>query len=103
MSTSTLTASYRSSADAQQDVYVAGEIETGEPLDVAVAVNGRIGGWAELAGHRRPRRAPLLGPGPARRSSRRRATTPIELYVIEGDGPDPALAPLASAGDRDGP
>ena len=85
--------SYRSSADAQQDVYVAGDVETGEPLDVAVAVNGRIGAWAELqtTGDPGERRFWVLVP-PA--FLRDQGADAIELYVIEGDGPTPALAPL---------
>lgn len=87
--------SYRSSADAQQDVYVAGEVGTGEPLDVAVAVNGRIGGWAELqtTGDPDERRFWVLVPPAFLRDD---GQDEIRLYVIQGDGPTPALAALST-------
>ncbi|MET0158714.1 MAG: sulfatase-like hydrolase/transferase [Acidimicrobiales bacterium] len=88
--------SYRSSADAQQDVYVAGEIETGEPLDVAVVVNGRIGGWAELQATGDPGERRFWAVVPPAFLREEGTTDTIELYVIQGDGPDPALAPLGS-------
>ena len=86
--------SYRSSADAQQDVYVAGEIETGEPLDVAVVVNGRIGGWAELQTTGDPGERRFWAVVPPAFLREEGMTDAIELYVIQGEGPDPALAPL---------
>ncbi len=86
---------YRSSASAQQDVYVAGTIETGEPLDLAIAVNGRIGAWAELqtTGDPGERRFWGLVPPDYLRAD---GQDVIELYLIEGDGPAPSLAPLGS-------
>lgn len=89
---------YRSSASAQQDVYVAGTIATGEALDVAIAVNGRIGAWAELqtTGDPGARRFWGLVPPEYLRDDGEDVIElyVIELYVIEGDGPTPALAPL---------
>jgi hypothetical protein len=87
---------YRSSADAQQDVYVGGDIETGEPLDLAVAVNGRIGGWAELqpTGDPGERRFWAIVPPSFLHED---GDDDIDLYVIEGDGPNPSLAPVVSS------
>jgi len=84
---------YRSSATAQQDVYVAGTIETGEPLDVAIAVNGRIGAWAELQTTGDPGERRFWGLVPPE-YLRDDGDDVIELYVIEGDGPTPTLAPV---------
>jgi Sulfatase len=73
-------------------VYVAGDVGTGERLDVAVAVNGRIGGWAEL----QPTDDPDTGhywvvvpPAFLQAEDNR-----IELYAIDGDGDDVRLDPL---------
>ena len=84
---------YRSSATAQQDVYVAGTVETGEPLDLAIAVNGRIGAWAELqtTGDPGERRFWALVPPELLRDD---GGDLIELYVIQGDSPNPTLVPI---------
>ncbi|MET0491367.1 MAG: hypothetical protein ABW143_14165, partial [Acidimicrobiales bacterium] len=74
----------------------AGEIETGEPLDVAVVVNGRIGGWAELQATGDPGERRFWAVVPPAFLREEGTTDTIELYVIQGDGPDPALAPLGS-------
>ncbi len=84
---------YRSSATAQQDVYVAGTVATGEPLDLAIAVNGRIGAWAELqtTGDPGERRFWGLVPPDLLRDD---GGDVIELYVIQGDSPTPTLVPI---------
>lgn len=84
---------YRSSATAQRDVYVAGTIATGEALDLAIAVNGRIGAWAELQTTGDPSERRFWGLVPPE-YLRDDGQDVIELYVIEGDGPTPTLAPL---------
>ncbi len=83
---------YRSSAEAQQDVYVAGDVDPYERLDLAIAVNGVIGAWAELQ------------PGQDGQGRFWGVVPPellledgedeITVYVIEGDGADVRLAPL---------
>jgi hypothetical protein len=85
---------YRSSADAQQDVYVAGDVATGEPLDLAVAVNGTIGAWAELqpTGDPGERRFWAVFPPTLLRDG---GDDVVELYVIEGEGDARTLAPIA--------
>jgi len=80
--------SYRSSATAQVDAYVGGVVDTDRQLDVAVAVNGRIGGWAERLSSSRGNRFWTLVPPQYLRED---GSDQIELFVIEDDG---ALAPL---------
>ncbi len=84
---------YSSSATAQQDVYVAGTIAADEPLDLAIAVNGRIGAWAELQTTGDPGERRFWGLVPPE-YLRDDGEDVFELYVIEGDGPTPRLAPL---------
>ncbi|HEY5887417.1 MAG TPA: hypothetical protein VIT24_06825, partial [Acidimicrobiales bacterium] len=69
---------------------------TGEPLDLAVAVNGRIGGWAELqpTGDPGERRFWAIVPPSFLHED---GDDDIDLYVIEGDGPNPSLAPVVSS------
>ena len=83
---------YRSSAPAQQDAYVAGSVNTGDALDVAIAVNGRIGGWAELQATSRGNRFWAVVPPEFLRDD---GEDEIEVFVIQGSGPDPALAPMS--------
>ncbi len=89
---------YRSSATAQQDVYVAGTVRTGEPLDLAIVVNGRIGAWAELQTTGDPGRRRFWGLAPPEFLRTDGEDDRIDLYVIAGDGPTPALAPLRPGG-----
>jgi hypothetical protein len=81
---------YQSSAPAQQDTYVAGSIvDSSEALDVAIAVNGRIGGWSETLNTSRGNRfwsvmpPQYLNDGGADR---------IDVYVIAADG---SLVPMS--------
>jgi hypothetical protein len=86
---------YRSSAPAELDVYVAGTVDTGEELDLAIAVNGTIGAWAELqpTSDRGERRFWAILPPPLLRED---GDDEIELYVIQGDGDAVRLAPIRS-------
>ncbi len=74
---------------------MAGTIATGEALDLAIAVNGRIGAWAELQTTGDPGERRFWGLVPPE-YLRDDGDDTIELYVIEGDGPTPTLAPLGS-------
>jgi hypothetical protein len=86
---------YESSAPAQQDAYVGGSVDSPERLDVAIAVNGRIGGWAELLETSRGNRFWSVMPPPFLSAD---GQDDIAVYVITGDGPDPALAPMTDRG-----
>lgn len=86
---------YRSSAEAQQDVYVAGDVGSGEALDLAVAVNGRIGAWAELQATGDPNEGrfwALIPPDFLRPDG----DDEVTLYVIEGEGRSVRLTPIRS-------
>jgi hypothetical protein len=84
--------SYRSSAEAEQDVYVGADVSTTERLDVAVAVNGTIGGWAELqpGADGQARFFTVVPPSLLTGDGR----DVFDLYVIQGEGSDVRLAPL---------
>ncbi len=84
---------YRSSAPAQQDVYVAGTVTSDEDLDVAIAVNGRIGAWTRLQRTGEPGVARFWGLVPPTLLAPD-GTDEVALYVIEGRGDERALAPL---------
>lgn len=79
---------YQSSALAQRDVYVAGTLSAAGTVDLAVAVNGVVGGWAEtLDGNRGNRFWTLVPPELLREDG----ADEIDVYLIEDDG---TLAPL---------
>ena len=85
---------YQSSAPALQDAYVAGMLESYEQVDVAIAVNGRIGGWSETLNTSRGNRFWSVMPPQFLRDD---GADEIRLYVIEGDGDDLRLAPITPA------
>ncbi len=84
---------YAGVPEGQAAVYVSGEVGTGEELDIAVAVNGRIGGWAELQGTSDPDEGHYWVVVPPS-FLREDGEDVIELYAIEGEGDDVRLVPL---------
>jgi hypothetical protein len=82
---------YQSSAPAQQDAYVGGTLDAYQSMDVAIAVNGRIGGWAETITTSRGNRFWTVLPPQYLLDG---GDDEITVYAIQGDGPNPALAPL---------
>ena len=85
---------YQSSAPAQQDAYVGGSLNAYQSVDVAIAVNGRIGGWAETINTSRGNRFWTVLPPPFLSAT---GDDEVTVYAIQGDGPDPVLAPLTPA------
>jgi hypothetical protein len=79
---------YQSSAPAQQDAYVAGTVDSAEQLDVAIAVNGRIGGWSETLTTSRGNRFWSVMPPQFLLDN---GQDEIRLYLIQADG---SLAPM---------
>ena len=62
--------------------------------DVAVAVNGRIGGWATVQATTRSERFWVLVPPELLAQD---GEDDIEVYAIQGSGPAPALARLTAS------
>jgi hypothetical protein len=77
----------------QVAVYVSGEVETGDEMDVAVAVNGRIGGWAELAATSDPDEGHYWVVVPPEFLDTD-GEDEIALYAIVGEANDVRLDPL---------
>jgi hypothetical protein len=86
--------SYQSSAPAQVDAYVAGSINGFETIDVAIAVNGRIGGWSETLNGSRGNRFWAVVPPELLRAD---GEDQVAVYLIEGTGDDVTLSPLTPA------
>jgi hypothetical protein len=85
---------YQSSATALQDAYVGGSIDGHQQVDVAIAVNGRIGGWSETLNTSRGNRFWSVMPPPFLLDN---GQDEIRIYAIEGSGDDVALAPMTFA------
>jgi hypothetical protein len=85
---------YQSSAPALQDAYVGGSIDAYEQVDVAIAVNGRIGGWSETLNTSRGNRFWSVMPPQFLLDN---GQDEIRIYAIEGSGDDVALAPMTFA------
>jgi hypothetical protein len=83
---------YESSAPAQVDAYIAGSVSSAEIEDVAIAVNGRIGGWSELLGTSRGNRFWTVVPPSFLAGD---GSDEIEVFVIGGTPEDPTLAPMS--------
>jgi len=69
-------------------------VHSDEQFDVALAVNGTIGSWAEVQSTNRGRRFWGVVPPDLLRED---GEDEIAVYRIEGSGPDPTLVPLTPA------